>query len=160
MGRKSVVGPECDVGPSRVGSADSEGNGPREGTEWQVENTMLGPAGPGKEGEKFLGLEKLGSFEAEGVDRCKPDATPLEGFQWIFLADQWILMPFLMPLEVDKGVEGNEHVSESADLDEEYGSDDSVTDFERSLKNMLPGLKVGNSSTAAASALGTRKSER
>lgn len=65
-----------------------------------------------------------------------------------------------MPLEVDKGVEGKDHVSEIADLDEEYGSDDSVTEFERSLKEMMSDLKVGNSSTTTASALGTRKSER
>lgn len=62
LGRKSDVGLGCAGGPSRLGSVDPEDGGPREGTDGQVEPTLLGPAGHGKEGEKFLGLDNMGSL--------------------------------------------------------------------------------------------------
>lgn len=93
-------------------------------------------------------------------NNIKPDIASLEGFQWQFLANQWVLIPCSKTNVKDKEVENLVNVVETEDLDEEYGSDESITEFERSLKDMLPGLKVGNSTSVTGSALGTRKSER
>lgn len=76
------------------------------------------------------------------------------------MANQWVLTPILIPKEIEASVDNKDHVSESEDLDKDYGSDDSVTDFERSLKEMLPSLKVGISSSVSGTSVGTRKSER
>lgn len=101
----------------------------------------------------------------EGVDvidgKARPATFPPEGFHWQFLAIFWVLDPVMVDKETDKGMEISEpHVSETEDLNEEYASDDSIFEFERLLRELMPGLKGGSSSRSIDAPKGVRKSER
>lgn len=55
---------------------------------------------------------------------------------------------------------GDSHVSELEDRVEEFASDESSYEFERSIRELLPGLKEGESSLSTVVPKGVRKSER
>lgn len=105
--------------------------------------------------------------ESSGVDfrddSTIPDMEPPSAFKWQFLVGVRALVPILPPAEVDNGanalkvLEGDD--TQSAQLvshDTDLDSDDSMSEFERNLKELMPDLHSGIETRTK----GTRKSER
>ncbi|XP_039136264.1 uncharacterized protein LOC120273647 [Dioscorea cayenensis subsp. rotundata] len=71
------------------------------------------------------------------------------------------VLDVLVHKDIVKGaVLGDSHVSEMEDREEEYVSDESSYEFERSIRVSLPRLKERNSSPSNKATKGVRKSER
>lgn len=99
-----------------------------------------------------------------------PTLEPPIGFSWKFLSGAWVLAPVDLPIDSEdpngdellydgEGDDGSkarstDAISQGVDVE----SDDSITDFERNLRVLLPGFQGGN--TEQELAVGTRKSER
>ncbi|XP_039121679.1 uncharacterized protein LOC120258373 [Dioscorea cayenensis subsp. rotundata] len=121
--------------------------------------------GPNIEGvEAQISLGDSGLL-LEGVDvldsNAKPNTAPPMGFEWHFLANIWVLDPIIAPKNANLGVGvGDSYASETEDRDDEFASDDSIYEFERSIKELLPGMKEGSSSPTNHAPKGVRKSDR
>lgn len=78
--------------------------------------------------------------------------TPQVGLTWQFLAGVWALFPVIVsPKVVSDGVPSETELFDSQSADKlssnlEGDSNDSVSEFERNLRALMPGLQ-GNSST-------------
>lgn len=151
---------ELNIGPSFGPLVSSEGlktDGPRVGPG--------GDRGGASEGKEATCTWRKGVDLLKGVGildgLALPNSVPPEGFQWQFLANVWVLAPVSSIKELgEEGELGGSHVSESEDRVEEYASDESIYEFERSMKELLPGLKVGDSSPTKEVPKSLRKSER
>lgn len=131
----------------------------------EVQTAISHENGLASEGEGVNCPLKEHGLLLEGVDvlndHAKPTTVPPAGFQWQFLANVWVLAPVAVHKDIGKeGELGDSHVSESEDRDEEYESDEPIYEFERSIRELLPGLKEGESSPPTDVAKGVRKSER
>lgn len=98
-----------------------------------------------------------------------PGVAPPEGFQWQFLEGGWVLAPVIAHTEVaiynDSAVLSEKEGSETGNAnvvspEVDKDSDDSVSEFERNLRELLPDLPGSRSSSATGQTQGTRKSER
>lgn len=108
-----------------------------------------------------------------GDSSRQPDVVPPTGFSWKFSEGVWALFPECPrdvmvdsdlgdPVQEDYRSEGKEDSQTtgimSSDGDDE--SDDSVTKFERNLKELLPGLQGGSPTGGKDPPKGSRRSER
>lgn len=108
-----------------------------------------------------------------GDESMKAELAPPAGFLWRFSAGVWVLYPSIVDslggsvasnkepvqvdmLEVDKIPSDGDNCPSDIDV----VSDDSVTEFERNLRELLPDLKESSSSGGLATPRGSRGSER
>lgn len=93
---------------------------------------------------------------------------PPSGFTWEFLAGVWALKPAVRQpvLKEDcsaKETSEQEKLQSSSDvmetLDSLYESDDSVSEFERNLRELMPNLLRGSKSVIAEQPRSTQRSE-
>lgn len=98
-------------------------------------------------------------------EEAMPDLVPPVGFAWDFIAGGWALRPSVGQVTVTSVVEPMEAPIEQnkvhspsviiASSDSTYESDESISEFEKNLRDLLPDLPGGSDR-----ALSTRRSER
>lgn len=115
-------------------------------------------------------LQALSLLESNFRDSAVvPGISPPEGFSWQFWAGVWVLAPGPVP-SMDRDTGGackssalNDVATKSSgDLspDMDIDSDDSMSEFERNIRKLLPDLQRGQESSVNRQSTGIRKSER
>lgn len=123
--------------------------------------------------DSHLNSSIIPSLDLENVnfndDSALPDLVPPAGFSWEFIIGCWALKPVFKQPMISVDCVAKE-ASEQEDLhspsnvmetpDSLYESDDSVSEFERNLRELMPGM-IGEPEPAAEKhTKGTKRSER
>lgn len=104
-----------------------------------------------------------------GNTEAKPIITPLVGFVWKFMSGIWAIFPESVqgPLNSEyRSRARSEEVGEKNlfvkkdSPDDDFELDDSMTEFEQNLRELMPGLRKESSSVHMEKPKGTRKSKR
>lgn len=123
---------------------------------------------------KQIGEESLAPVKLSKVNfkdkSAVPTIDPLDGFLWQFIAGGWAFVPVLAQEDaggrsgtdlMSEGDEGSdERPTDDVSLGVKVESDDLASEFERNLRELLPGLQGGLEASGQRQATGLRKSER